>query len=252
MEQDMLRFIVVVLVCLMPFSAWCFGGAGCGAGACVDCHSLTADEAMKLLPPGAEQISRVKLADVGGLWEVKGRANGQMFTAYIDFSKQYLIAGRILRLRDGVDLSHSVDVSELSTAGAFLVGDAQAAVKVFVFTDVKCHYCQKMHPELSKVVARNPQIAFYVKLLPFLSDKQTVNSIVCSGDKKVLDAAMAGKIVQSDPCECPAVDENLAFAKRWNIRSTPTLVLPDGKVVPGGRNAEALLELLQEYLPSKD
>jgi len=245
----MLRFFVLVLLCLAPMTAWSFGGAGCGSGACVDCHSLTTDEAMKLLPPGAEQITSVQLAEVGGLWEVKGRAKGQMFTAYIDFSKKYLIAGRILRLRDGVDLSRSVDVAELSSEGAFLIGDAQAAVKIFVFTDVKCHFCQKMHPELYQVVEQNPQIAFYVKLLPLMSDKQTVNKIVCSGSNKVLDDAMVGKIPTAPDLDCPAVDESAAFAKRWNIRSTPTLVLPDGKVLPGGRNAADLLKVLKEYMP---
>lgn len=247
----MLRIMVLMLLCLSPLSAWCFGGAGCGAGACVDCHSLTADEAMQLLPPGAEQITSVKLADVGGLWEVKGLAKGQVFTAYIDFSKKYLIAGRILRLRDGVDLSQSVDVNELRTDGAFLIGDADAAVKVFVFTDVTCHFCQHMHPELYKVVKQNPQIAFYVKLLPLLSDKKTVNAIVCSGSNQVLDGAMTGHMPSGSDRDCPAVDESEAFAKRWNIRSTPTLVLPDGKVLPGGRDAAALIEALSEYLPLK-
>ncbi|MDY0191723.1 MAG: DsbC family protein [Desulfuromonas sp.] len=248
----MLRLLLVTLLCCAPVSAWCFGGSGCGAGACVDCHSLTPDEAMKLLPPGAEQVTSVKLSDVGGLWEVKGRANDKMFTAYIDFSKKYLIAGRILRLRDGVDLSHSLDVNELNTQGAFLIGDAQAAVKVFVFTDVKCHFCQNMHPELYKVVEQNPQIAFYVQLLPLLTDQPTVNKIVCSGDRQVLDDAMAGKLPTTPDLDCPAVDKSVAFAKRWNIRSTPTLVLPDGKILPGGRNATALLEVLQEYLPAKN
>lgn len=246
----MLRFFMVVLLCLAPVSVWCFGGAGCGAGACVDCHSLTNDEVMKLLPPGAEEITSVKLAEVGGLWEVKGQAKGQMFTAYIDFSKKYLIAGRILRLRDGVDLSQSVDMGELNSEGAFLIGNAKAEVKVFVFTDVKCHFCQKMHPELYKVVEQNPQIAFYVKLLPLLSDKQTVNKIVCSADRQLLDDAMAGKTPTGSDRACPAADANEAFAQRWNIRSTPALVLPDGKILQGGRNAAALLEVLQEYLPA--
>jgi thiol:disulfide interchange protein DsbC len=247
----MLRYAVVVLfICLLPQGVWSFGGEGCGAGECADCHSLTTDEAFKLLPPVADQVDSVKFSEVGGLWEVQGQAKGRMFTAYIDFSKKYLIAGNVLRLRDGAQIGRTLDVQELRTEGAFLIGSANAPVKVFVFTDVKCSHCQKLHPELAKVVEQNPQVAFYVKLLPLFSDKKTVNNIVCSASNKVLDDAMAGKPVAENDCTSPAVDESAAFAQKWNIRSTPTLVLPNGQILPGGRSAETLLKELSPFMPA--
>ncbi|OQY19809.1 MAG: hypothetical protein B6I36_03075 [Desulfobacteraceae bacterium 4572_35.1] len=249
------RFVVFLFVCLLPVSVCSFGGDGCGSGECTDCHSLSTEVALKLLPPGADSVDSVKLSDVGGLWEVRGHAKGQLFTLYIDFSKKYLIAGKVLRLRDGVDLSRSVDVNELNSAGAIVIGDAQASVKVFVFTDVKCSHCQKLHGELHKVVKQNPDVAFYIKLVPFISDRETVKSIVCSASNDVLDAAMTGKVVKNDAvsvCDGTAVDETLAFAKRWNIRSTPTLILPDGHMVLGNRSATQLEEMLAPFIAKVD
>lgn len=246
----MLRCVVIIFfLCLLPITAWSFGGEGCGAGECSDCHSLSKAEALKLLPPGAEQINEIKFSEVGGLWEVKGQARGKMFTVYVDYSKHYLIAGNIIRLRDGVNISRSVEIDQLNSAGAFLIGNEAAAVKVFVFTDVNCSHCRHLHKELYKVVEQNTNIAFYVKLMALMTDKKKVNSIVCSGSIKLLDDAMADKPVPESDSACPAVDETMAFAKQWNIRSTPTLILPDGKILPGGRSADALLELLKAYLP---
>jgi thiol:disulfide interchange protein DsbC len=47
-------------------------------------------------------------------------------------------------------------------------------------------------------------------------------------------------------CETPVVDQTLALVGELGIRSTPTLVLPDGLVVPGFKTAEALLVLISE------
>jgi thiol:disulfide interchange protein DsbC len=245
----MLRYAILVLCfCLLPVSSFAFGGAGCGAGECSDCHSLTNDEAFKLLPPGADGVNSVEFSEVGGLWEVKGQAREQMFTVYIDYSKQYLIAGNILRISDGVDISRNVDVEELNPEGAFLVGDGNAPVQVYIFTDPKCGHCRKLHHELYKVVEQLPQVAFRVKLMALMTDIKTINSIVCSGSIQVLEDAMASKPVAELSCDSHVTAATMAFAKRWNIRSTPTLILPDGKVLSGGRPATALIEELTPYV----
>lgn len=247
----MVRYAVMILcLCLLPLTTWAFGDAGCGAGECRDCHSLSSEEAIKLLPPGADQINSVEFSEVGGLWEVKGQAKGRMFTVYIDFSKRYMLRGNVFRLRDGVDISHTVDIKEIRQEGAFVLGDERAPVKVFVFTDPKCSHCRKLHHELYKVVEKNPQVVFYIKLLAMFTDKKTVNDIVCSGSLAVLEAAMADKPVPATDCVSPAVEESIAFAKRWQIRSTPTLVMPDGKVLSGGRPAEVLLKELEPFMPT--
>lgn len=245
----MLRYVIVIVcLCLLPVSSYSFGEAGCGAGECSDCHSLTSDEALKLLPPGADGVNSVEFSEVGGLWEVKGHARGQMFTVYIDYSKQYLIAGNVLRLNDGVDISRNIDAAELDPAGAFLIGDSKAPVQVYIFTDPKCSHCRQLHHELYKVVDQLPQVAFRIKLMALMTDVATINSIICSKSLQVLEEAMADKPVAALTCDSSVTDETMAFAKRWNIRSTPTLILPDGKVLPGGRPAAVLIDELTPYV----
>ncbi len=243
--------IVMFLSLLFPVHAWSFGGEGCGAGECKDCHSLTKEDALKLLPPGADRVDSVDFSDVGGLWEIKGEARGRMFTVYVDFSKQYLISGRVVRISDGTEISRRVNMDEIKSDGALLLGREDAPVKAYVFTDAKCGHCRKLHQELKKVVAQQPKIAFYIKVMAMLSDTTLVTNIVCSGSADVLEQAMADQPVPEQTCTTDAVQETLAFAKKWQIRSTPTIVLPDGHVLMGARPAEELIKELSVFLPKE-
>ncbi|WP_321531264.1 DsbC family protein [uncultured Desulfuromonas sp.] len=243
--------LVIFVSLLLPASAWSFGGDGCGAGECKDCHSLTKEEAFKLLPPGADRVDSVEFSDVGGLWEIKGEARGRMFTVFIDFSKQYLVSGRVVRISDGTEISRKINMDEIRSEGALLLGREDAPVKAYVFTDAKCDHCRMLHQELKKVVAQQPKIAFYIKVMAMLSDTKLATDIVCSGSAEVLELAMADQAVPEQDCTTNAVEETLEFAQKWQIRSTPTMVLPDGHVLMGARPAEELIKELSVFLPKE-
>ncbi|MBF0644758.1 DsbC family protein [Desulfuromonas acetoxidans] len=246
------NLVLVICVSLfLPAYAWSFGGDGCGAGECKDCHSLTKEEAFKLLPPGADRVDSVEFSDVGGLWEIKGEARGRMFTVFIDFSKEYLVSGRVVRISDGTEISRKINMDEIRSEGALLLGREDAPVKAYVFTDAKCGHCRKLHQELKKVIAQQPKIAFYIKVMAMLSDTKLTKDIVCSGSHEVLEQAMADQPVPENACTTNAVEETLAFAKKWQIRSTPTMVLPDGHVLMGARPAEELIKELSVFLPKE-
>jgi thiol:disulfide interchange protein DsbC len=63
---------------------------------------------------------------------------------------------------------------------------------------------------------------------------------------ELLEASFAGKPVPPANCDIPVIDQTLALVGELGIRSTPTLVMPDGQVVPGYRKAEALLAIIGE------
>ena len=73
-------------------------------------------------------------------------------------------------------------------------------------------------------------------------------SIICNNSMELLEVSFAGKPVPPASCDTQAVDQTLALVGELGIRSTPTLVLPDGLVVPGYKKAEALLALIGENI----
>jgi len=237
-------------------AAHAFTGEGCGSGACTDCHSLTRDEAAKILGSTVDNVLSVGTSPVGGLWEVGVEKAGQRWPLYIDFSKEYVIAGQIIQLSTKKNLTGSrmmsmnrIDVSQIPLAGSIVVGKKDAIRRIVVFDDPNCPHCAKLHETAKGIVAGNPDVAFFVRPFPRNGDRptyETALSIVCAGTAQALEDAFAGKPLPKGECGSKAVDETIQASNRFNLRSTPTMVFPDGRVVPGALEAGAILSLLKE------
>jgi len=262
MMRSVLHVLVFAALLLFPISsARAFGGGGCGEGACAECHSFEKEEAEQLLKGLVEKVHSVDFATVPGLWEAVVEAQGQKGSVYIDFSKSYLISGKVLRLADWTDISagkpaapRKIDTSRLSTADSLIMGSAVAAKKIYVFTDPQCPYCQKLHEELKKIVAARKDIAFVLKLFPLASHPDAYRlskSVLCASSLGLLEDSFAGNPVPDPSCETDAVDKTLVLAKELEIRSTPTLIMPDGRVLPGYKTADKLIEIIDAPPPGE-
>lgn len=259
-------FVILTVQCLA------FGqqSDGCGAGKCSDCHSLSEQEAAKLIK-GIDRILKVEFAEVPGMWVVEAEKDGNKFPLYIDFSKAYLFAGNVIRLADGLDVTQQrlnrlnggqqpavkpapqppskIDFSRIPLSDAVVLGKTDAPIKVAVFTDPECPYCKKLHEEMKEVVRLDPSIAFFIKLFPLVKLHPNAygisKTVVCSSNPlSVLEASMAGAPIAQSACPTTRIDDNIALAGKLGIGSTPTLVLPDGTIMPGYKKAPDLLKLL--------
>ena len=169
-----MKHSMIFQLCFLIVLFWCgiasaFMKDGCGAGACMDCHSLAKKETASLLSVPEEQIVNLKLAEVPGLWEVDIRRQGRVIPVFIDFSKQYLINGSVIKIADKKDITkerfadlNRVDVSLISLDDALVVGNPSAPTRIIVFDDPQCPYCAKLQKEMELVVAQRPDIAFFI------------------------------------------------------------------------------------------
>ena len=249
---------VILLFLLVPSPSRAFMKEGCGGGECIECHSMTRDEASKLLEGAVDNVLNVEPSVVGGLWVVDIEKGGRRWPVYIDFSKQFLISGQIIRLSSKENVTESrflrqnpVDVSSIPLTNAVVIGDAKAKRRIIEFSDPECHFCGKLHEEAKKVVAGHPDVAFFVKLYSRNNNPLTVEkvrSILC-GKKdaaKLLDDAFAGRNLPKPKCTTSAQEETARLAAQLGLRGTPAMVLPDGRIVNGYRDAETILKLLEE------
>src|SRR4030067_157186 len=97
-------------------SSHAFMKEGCSSGECRDCHRLTREEAGKMLEGAVDNVLAVEESVVGGLWVVELEKGGRRAPVYIDFSKQYLVSGQIIKLATKENITES-RLMRLNTVG---------------------------------------------------------------------------------------------------------------------------------------
>jgi thiol:disulfide interchange protein DsbC len=249
--------IAASLLATASTGSYAFMKDGCGSGECRDCHALTRDEAAARLEGLVDNVIRVEESPVKGLWVIDVAKDGKILPVYMDYSKDYVISGQVVQLStkrtytgERFQKMNKVDVSSISLDNAVRIGKAKAGKRVIVFDNPDCPHCARLHEEIKKVVEKDGNVAFYVKILPG-SNPLTIDkarAVVCSGSAKVLEDVFAGKSVPPAPegCGREILEETVRLADRLGIRGTPTLVLPDGTVSSGYRDADALMAQLKE------
>ena len=239
---------------MLPSVLRAMSSDGCGAGKCTDCHTMSMDEARGLLKGLADDIGTVKLSEVGGLWEIEIESKGNRFPIYIDFSKQFLVTGQVIRLATRENITqkrmmelNTIDLAQIPLDDAIVIGNPKAKRRVIVFDDPECPFCIKLHGEIKQAVKKDPSVAFYIKMFPLPIHPKSYDkarTIVCEKSLKLLEDSFDGKDLPAAECKSDAVDNNIELGKKIGIRSTPTLVLPNGLVVPGYKSADDILKLL--------
>jgi len=236
--------------------ALAFTADGCGAGACASCHSLDTQEAGQILGGLVDKVNKVEFAEIPGMWLVEVEKGTSKLPVYIDFSKKYVLSGSVIRLADQGDITqerfarmNKVDTGRIPLGDALLLGKSSARTKVIVFTDPECPFCKKLHVEMKEVVRRDPDIAFLIKMYPLQMHPNAygaAKSIVCARSLELLELSFAGKPVPPATCTSKVIDQTITLASQLGIQSTPTLVLPNGLVLPGYKSADELLKRIRQ------
>ena len=189
-----------------------------------------------------------------GHWELLSEqpADGAMLIS-TDGSNWTL--GRVYEQRAGRLLELSGSPSRLQMVSSFSAADFIAFVpeqqpsraQVWVFTDVTCPFCRRMHGDIEDYL----ELGIEVRYLPYprygkgSESWQQTSRAWCATDR--LAALTALKKGQSAGRECATgdiLDRYTDVAERIGVRATPTLILQDGRKIDGLVSAEDLAEVL--------
>jgi thiol:disulfide interchange protein DsbC len=260
------------IICIVAVMMFVFAGQACSASEvthdtkahdCAQCHKLSNDEAAALLKDGIPNVKvlNVAPAPVKGLWEVLLQSGRNKGIVYIDYSKKNFVSGGIFDIKGKTNLSKErfeelnkkyadsdkVDASKIPLDDALVMGDSGAKYRVIVFTDPDCPYCGKMHAEIKKVLDKRKDIVFFVKMFPLPMHPEAEwksKSMICKKSVQMLDDNFAGKKIEKADCKTTAVEDNKKLAAELGISGTPAMVLQDGRVMPGYRDADSLIKLI--------
>jgi len=190
------------------------------------------------------QIKSITKAPVAGLYEVNVGAQ----LIYSDANGDYVFVGDLLDTKAHANLTEArlaeinkVDFASLPLANAVKVVKGNGSRKIAVFSDPNCPYCKQLEASLKSI----DNITVYTFLYPVLSDDSTAKAkaIWCSADRaKTWEAWMLERRAPSGTgsCDTSAIDKNLALGRGMNVTGTPTIILADGRRLPGAVSADAL------------
>ncbi|GAM07854.1 putative thiol:disulfide interchange protein DsbC [Geobacter sp. OR-1] len=238
----------------------CSDGTGHSGAECANCHKLGLDEAGKLLE-GVGKVVSVGQSQVRGLFEVSLENQGKKGTAYVDYAKKHLIAGSIFsiaatqkdsgdnQVRAPLPKPAKVDINALPVKNSIILGNPDGKKRLFVFTDPDCPFCSKLHMELIKLIYMEPDLAIVVKMFPLKMHPGAYDKarVILGGDSSyLLNKAFSGEqLPPPGPKDAKEpVDESIKLGESLGITGTPTLVLPDGRILPGFKEAGEIKRLL--------
>lgn len=229
---------------------------------CASCHKLNESDANELLKKIGVTVTSVKQAPVKGLFELLVEKDGKKGLIFVDYAKKNIIQGAAFNLDTLQPVtSHpldqfqpkpvtSIDPKSIPIANAVVIGNPHGTKKLYVFTDPDCPFCRKMHIELLKLEKIAPDVAIYIMLYPLAMHPHSFDkarAILEAQSPDLLNQAFAGKEVPKPVKEASRaqIEANIKFATGNGISGTPTMVLSDGKVLVGMRDAETLKKMLE-------
>lgn len=251
----------VALTIVLVSSSYAMAKDGCG-GVCSTCHTLTEKEASELLKKTGTTVTSVKQSPARGLFELLVERDGQKGFILMDYGKKHLIQGMVVDIEKLQPVSAhqlnlpkpkeptAVDVSTIPVNNAVVIGNPKGSKKLYIFTDPDCPYCRKGHLELKKLAKIAPDVAIHIMLFPLpmhpgAYDKS--RTVIETKSLDLLDKAFDGKDVPKPAGEDSkkAIDEIIAFGNAHGITGTPTMILPDGTIQVGMRDAETMKKMLE-------
>ena len=184
------------------------------------------------------KISSIKPAEAKGLYEVVVGSN----IFYVSDDGKYLLQGRLIDVEKRVDITEqklgSARKKSLEAVGAdnmITFKPKIARYKVYVFTDIDCGYCRKLHSEIDQYLAEGITVN-YLFFPRAGKDSDSYNKAVavwCAKDRNAaLTAAKKDQKLDSKTCSNP-IDKHMQLATEFEARGTPLIVSENGNLYPG-------------------
>jgi thiol:disulfide interchange protein DsbC len=102
---------------------------------------------------------------------------------------------------------------------------------------------------MKKIIEKRKDIAFFIKMFPLPMHKEAyekAKAIVCEKSLALLEDAFERKPLPKPACETSELDENIKLAEKLGISGTPAMIFPDGILMPGYREADAIIKLIDK------
>ena len=203
--------------------------------------------------PGV-QVETIEESEVKDIYKVT-IAHGQSFYSTAD-GKNFFV-GNLFRVQPGkvVNVTEEAKNGDRAKAVAALKtkdlisfpakGEKKKAI--YVFTDVDCYYCQKLHANMAQM----NELGIEVNYLAYPRagiNSQSYNKIAsawCAKDKQdAITKLKAKTAIDINVCDGNPVANQFQLGQQLGLSGTPALITEDGELIAGYMDAPALAQRL--------
>jgi thiol:disulfide interchange protein DsbC len=196
------------------------------------------------------QPANVRDTPIPGLYEVSEGTE----VLYVSADGQYMLSGQMFELASRRNLTDARKAGIRKTLLAAVRDEdtipflaAKPKYELYVFTDVDCGYCRRLHGHIAELNGMGISIRYlaFPRSGPGTESARKVESVWCSTNRQqALTSAKTGAAVATGNCKNP-VKEQYELGAAVGLEGTPALYTKDGMSIRNGAPEEILAQLQQ-------
>ena len=195
------------------------------------------------------EITSVKKSQMTGLYEVLLGPD----LVYASPDGRYIFQGDLIDLKKKRNLSEEKRASlrkeilkSIPAREYIEFAPEKKKHTVYVFTDIDCGYCRKLHRDMSDINRRGIAVRYLAFPRAGIGSKTSkqMEAVWCaSNPAKAMNEAKQGMKVADKSCANP-VSRHFALGQDIGVRGTPAIYTEDGQSLPGYMPPDKLLQAL--------
>lgn len=200
------------------------------------------------------EFGKVMPSGVPGLYEVEFNGGNVI---YVTEDGKHFITGELYQVADKelVNLTENRRsglraklIAQIPAADMIIFEpEAETKAELYVFTDVDCGYCRKLHNEMNEITSLGIKVNYlaYPRAGARSDVAMRMQSAWCSSNpQKALTDLKNGVPIDVAVCPSDAVSQQFELGQQMGVSGTPTLFLADGTKIVGYRPASELAKIL--------
>lgn len=184
------------------------------------------------------EVDNIQPSPIDGLYQVIIGAE----VVYITQDGSYVIKGEILDINKRRNLTEDLRsdsrvklLSDLKKDEYIEFSGKNARDTIYVFTDVDCGYCRKLHQDVPELNSRGINVRYlaYPRAGVNSATGKEMSQVWCADDRQTaLTASKNRESFQGKTCDDP-VAEQYVLGQKLGVRGTPSIYLENGRNLPG-------------------
>jgi len=189
--------------------------------------------------------------DVPGLYEFI--SGSRLY--YVSEDGEAFIEGSLIDVKNNKDLTAArlgeariAELDKLGVDNMLVFKPKKPKHLIYVFTDIDCGYCRKLHSEIDQYLNAGIEIRylFFPRAGANSDSYNKAVAVWCAKDRQeALTKAKKGEAIEMKQCDNPVLT-HMRLGEDFGASGTPMIVTGKGTIIPGYVNAASLAQGLEK------